>query len=217
MKHVSGILKGLSSVLLLSLAAAGSLAAQEEERQPPETWKVRTDGGGHGGGNLYFVEMPPGWHITTGPACILYDPANAASGTYRAETEIFLFDPGRRREGFGLFFGGADLEGDGVSYVYFLIRRDGRYLIKRRQGAGTSTVQGWTEHAAIVTWDARGEGEETAKNSLAVEVGTDEVAFLINGQRVAAIPRSELQTDGVVGLRVNHNLNLHVAKLEIRS
>ncbi|MBP1778939.1 MAG: hypothetical protein H6Q86_4950, partial [candidate division NC10 bacterium] len=31
----------------------------------------------------------------------------------------------------------------------------------------------------------------------------------------ASRPRADVAVDGVVGLRVNHNLNLHVSKLEV--
>jgi len=41
------------------------------------------------------------------------------------------------------------------------------------------------------------------------------VDFLINGTKVASKPRADVTADGIVGLRVNHNLNLHVAKLEV--
>ena len=34
--------------------------------------------------------------------------------------------------------------------------------------------------------------------------------FLINGTKVASKPRNELAVDGTAGLRVNHQLNLHV-------
>ena len=57
-------------------------------------------------GTVSFVDMPPGWHITTGPSVILYDPARTATGAYRVRSESFLFDPGTRREGYGLLIGG---------------------------------------------------------------------------------------------------------------
>ena len=31
--------------------------------------------------------MPPGWHTTTGPAAIIYNPENTAKGQYRLESE----------------------------------------------------------------------------------------------------------------------------------
>ena len=198
-----------SLMALLSLAPAAT--AQELER--PADWKVRFDRSGASESDLYFVAMPPGWHVTSGAAGILYDPARTAKGTYRLSAEIFLF-PGERREGFGVFFGGRDLSGPEHAYTYFLIRKDGRFLVKTRSGAETAVVVPWTEHAAIVPHDG---GEESVKNVLAVVARAEEVHFYVNGARVTSVPRSELLCDGVVGLRVNHSLNVHVSSLTVEA
>lgn len=205
----------IALVVLGSLQAVDPVAAQEEEPAPPEGWIVRTDGGGHGGGDMDFMDMPPGWHITTGPSAILYDPGRTAEGTFRVESEVFLFDPGRRNEGFGIFIGGADLDGDGQAYTYFLVRRDGSVLVKRRDGAGTSTLHGWEPHDAVVTWEERGDDAATARNVLAIESRGGELAFFVNGEEVHRMSAEGQHVDGVVGLRVNHGLNLHVSSLEV--
>jgi hypothetical protein len=199
-------------VATLSLALAlAAPAAWAQEFHRPEEWKVRFDREGAADSAIYFVSMPPGWHVTTGPAAILYDPAQSAQGAYRIESEIFLF-PGERREGFGVFFGGTDLEADGQSYTYFLIRKDGSFLIKQRKGHDTQVVHPWTHHQAILAHDG---GEGTVKNVLTVEAGAGHVDFYVNGEKVASVPRSDLMADGIVGLRVNHNLNLHVTTLGV--
>ena len=41
------------------------------------------------------------------------------------------------------------------------------------------------------------------------------VTFLVNGQKVAEVPRTDGRFDGIVGLRVGENLNLHVTNLDI--
>jgi hypothetical protein len=193
--------------LALGLFAA-PLAAQDPER--PTDWKVRFDRPAPES-EIYFVSMPPGWHITTGPAAILYDPSQVALGEYRVESEIFLF-PGERREGFGVFIGGESLAEDNQSYLYFLIRKDGRFLIKHRAGSETHVIVPWTEHEAIVKHEG---GEDTANNVLAIVCGADAVGFYVNDQRVAELPRAQMNVDGVVGLRVNHGLNVHVASLDV--
>jgi hypothetical protein len=196
------ILTQLAAVSLL----AGPLSAQELER--PADWMVRYDRPSND--SLYFVTMTPGWHITTGPSGIFYNPATRAEGEYRVSSEIYLF-PGERREGYGLFIGGNDLAGDSQSYLYFLIRKDGRFIIKQRHGSETPTITAWTEHPAI----AQQSGDDQAKNVLEIDVGAERLAFYVNGQQVASMPRGELPTDGVVGLRVNHAVNLHVTNLTI--
>lgn len=199
----------IASLVLLPLAAA----AQEDKLPPPDGWLARADHGGDGVEALQ--EMPPGWHVTTGPAGIFYDPEARADGDFRVESTVFLFDPEGRNEGFGVFIGGTDLQGDGQAYTYLLIRADGSVIVKRRDGDETSTLLEWTKHEAVVTWAARGEGAATAKNVLFVEAGGEEVVFGVNEQEVFRTARTGQHVDGVVGLRVNHGLNLHFSSLEV--
>lgn len=181
----------------------------------PAGWLVRLDRPDRGTADqVMFTEMSPGWHITTGPAVLLHHPDSTASGAYRIESEVFLFDPGERREGYGIFFGGRDLEGEAQQYTYFLLRRDGSYLVKTREGDETAVVQDWTQHDAVNGWEGRAEGEQAVRNVIAAEVGADDVIFFVNDVEVTRVPRAELpNTDGVYGLRVNHSLNLHVTSV----
>jgi hypothetical protein len=48
---------------------------------------------------------------------------------------------------------------------------------------------------------------------LAVEAGAETVRFFVNDEEVAAVPRAELDVDGIFGFRVNHRLNLHISTL----
>jgi len=202
----------MRTVLLLAALTAlvSPLSAQEKELTRPSDWVVRFDRPAPDSA-IYFVDMPPGWHITTGPAAILYDPAQVANGPYRLRSEIYLF-PGERLEGFGVFFGGQDLAGAGQGYTYFLLRKDGQFLVKERRGEETTTLIPWTASDAIVPHDG---GEGTAKNVLEVQVGPTDVSFHVNGTEVGRIERSGLQTDGVFGLRINHRLNVHVTALTV--
>lgn len=200
-------------VFLALIAFALPLSAQDLQR--PADWKVRFDRAGSTEADLeMFVEMPPGWHITTGPAAIFWHPDVTAEGDFKVETEIFLFDPGRRREAFGLFFGGRDLEGEGQRYSYFLIRNGGEYIIKRREGTEAPTVRPWTAHPSILSFADRGE-DVSVRNVLTVACEGATCAFSVNGDEVTTVPRAELFTDGVVGLRVNHALNVHVSRLDV--
>jgi hypothetical protein len=129
--------------------------------------------------------------------------------------DVFLFDPGGRREAFGLFFGGTDLEGPEQSYGYFLVRDGGEYILKERAGGEAPTIRGWTAHDAVRSFRDRKSGEVSVLNELAVEAGPEMVRFFVNGEEVDAVPRERLPVDGVVGVRVNHALDLHVARLEV--
>ncbi len=197
--------------LVLTFCALPALAQQSQPERPAD-WKIRFD---HPAPDtaIDFVKMPPGWHVTTGPAAILYDPSQVANGVYRLESKIQLF-PGPRREGFGIFVGGENLEGPNQSYLYFLIRGDGHYLIKHRAGDETHVIVPWTEHEAIVEHEGQ---EGTAENTLAIECHDESVDFYVNGRKVNSLSRSEMDVEGIVGLRVNHRLDIHVASLSVGS
>jgi hypothetical protein len=76
-------------------------------------------------------------------------------------------------------------------------------MIKSRQGTGTRELRGATPHSAVVKPNAAGK----AVNALEVQVGADEVAFLVNGTEVHSVPKNELAaTDGIWGVRINHVL-----------
>ena len=163
---------------------------------------------------IYFVNMNPGWHITTGPAAIFSHPGLEGSGLFKAETAIHLFDPGERRESFGLFFGGQNLTEENISYDYFLIRQGGEFLVKRRSGEDTSTLIPWTKHEAIMSFNERSEASEL--NTMSVEVLADSVHFAVNEVRVGGLASNEVNTDGLLGLRVNHALNLHILDVSVK-
>jgi hypothetical protein len=206
------IVRTILSLAMVAALSAAAASAQDQEFTRPPDWQIRFDHPAPDSA-IYFVDMPPGWHITTGPAAILFDPAMTATAPFRLESKIFLF-PGEYREGYGIIFGGTDLEGEAQAYVYFLLRKDGRFLVKQRHGAETTTHIPWTAHDAIVPHDG---GESPVENVLAVVTNTDAIIFEVNGTEVGRLERASLAADGVVGLRVNHRLNLHVASLTVES
>jgi hypothetical protein len=188
--------------------------------QRPAGWKYRFDRPA-ADSTLAFVTMNPGWHVTTGPATILYDPGRTAKGEFRLQATLHLFDPGQRREGYGIFLGGTDLEGPNQSYFYFLLRRDGQYLVRHRAGEDVHEIVPWTAHSAILPWRPGAkpgvDGHPVSiRNVLAIEVSKTTLDFYVNDQKVNSIPRPDyMSADGIVGLRVNHGLNLHVGELTV--
>lgn len=199
--------------MVLPLAAAGQNAGSA----PPDGWMIRTDHAEQSPAEIAFMDMPPGWHVTTGPAAIFWHPERSASGTFRVEMEAYLFDPRERREGFGIFVGGADLDGPGQRYVYFLLREGGEFLVKRRAGEETEVLVDWSPAPSMLTFAARADDQETARNVMSLDADAEELRFLVNGEEVASLPRAEVEVDGVVGMRVNHGLNLHVSRLDVES
>ena len=57
----------------------------------------------------------------------------------------------------------------------------------------------------------------TATNLLEVDHKRDSsrVAFLVNGQEVYATDASAMNLDGIVGIRTNHNLDLHIEGFDV--
>jgi hypothetical protein len=213
----------LAVSVTLALAVATEVDAQAarapagQRTAPPAGWTIRADAGAmaHDDGAQAKMEvMKPGWHVTTGPAAILFDSTVRASGNWRIEAVLDLFDPGTRAEGFGVFFGGRDLNGAAPRYSYALVRRDGRALLKVRDGATTRTVRDWTAHRAIPIWRS-GPNVTSVAYPLVIEATADRVTMSIGGTAVLDAPRRELPSDGVIGLRVNHALSIHVEKLVV--
>lgn len=209
--HARMIASAAAAAILATGATA--LQAQDDELPFPDGWEVRFDREGSSMDDLRFETMPPGMHVTTGPAMIAYHPDSVATGDFRIESETFLFDPGRRREAFGFFVGGSDLQGPDQRYTYFLVREGGQFLVKTRSGTETAVVQDWTAHSAIVSFASKPDDANTARNVLVLEARGDRLQFSINGEEVWSGSRDGLETDGVFGLRVNHGLNIHVTTI----
>ena len=219
-------MRSLLSLFLATLfafpvfAQPDSEVPEGENLETPPTWVVRTDkpmpdvkvGSEKDSVDIWFVNMAPGWHITTGPAAIFYHPYSIADDLYRIEATFHLFDPGERREAYGIFFAGKNLDTDEITYDYFLVRNTGEFLIKRRAGAETEIINNWTKHDAVVVYGPDSEG--SVENELAVVSGPNDVLFWINGQMVARLPHAEVNTQGTYGLRINHALNVHVSGLK---
>lgn len=215
-----------AAVAVLALSAT-SLAAQA--KSDPD--KVVSDGGVKVAGwtgridpraasqgrkitEAKFVSMGSGIHVTAGPAAIYWNPSNSTAGNYTVQATFNQTKASEHAEGYGLIAAGRDLETPNQSYVYFLVRQDGKYLINHR--ANDSTVHkivDWTANPVVKAIDATGK----ASNTLAITTDVSTVHFLVNGTEVHSLSRSLLDSGpehsgsaGVAGIRVNHNLDLHI-------
>jgi hypothetical protein len=179
----------------------------------PPGWAVRTDEKADTK-NVKVVPMGEGLHVTLGPAIILYRETTRGTGPFHTLATFTQTKPSKHPEAYGLFFGGKNLDGDAQTYTYFLVRQDGSYLIKRREGAKTSDIsKGWTAHPAVKKPDAKG----SATNLLEVDnkIDPSKVTFKVNGQDVYSTDAKGIDVDGVVGIRVNHNLDVHVEGFDV--
>ena len=172
----------------------------------PAGWKGRVDSGDKALAGVKVTPMGAGIHFMTGPAGIYYKPVDKMTGAYEAHATFTQMEPAAHPEAYGLIIGGADLDGAGQKYTYFIVRQDGMFMVKRRAGTETPTVADWTANAAIKKPDAKGR----MINTLSIDVATDKVHFLVNGTDVLTTDAAKVDTAGIVGLRVNHNLNVHI-------
>lgn len=199
------------TVAMLAVATASATA----QLKTPADWKWRVDGPGSvvdadppKPTDTRFVAMPPGWHVTTGPATLLYHPEYQTKGNFALEAEIFLF-PGESQEEYGVFLGGKGLApSETPSYVSFVARRDGKGAIIRR--GGTAIVD-WRANEAILPNATK----DAVKNVLRVDVNANDVVFMANGKEVAKIARAGLNLDGYFGFRFGKDMNVHASRLDL--
>ena len=172
----------------------------------PAGWSVRLDSGSTKPEGVSVVPMGAGIHFKTGPAGIYYRAVDTKSGSYEVHASFNQVEPSAHPEAYGLIVGGADLAGAAQKYTYFLVRQDGMFMISRRNGANVSALVPWTGNAAVKKTDAAAKGT----NLLSIVVAADKTRFLVNGAEVNVQPTSAVDGSGIAGLRVNHNLNVHV-------
>jgi hypothetical protein len=180
----------------------------------PAGWVARLDRANANAANVKFVTMGSGYHATLGPAGIFYYPAHTATGSYTAKATFSQTKAATHPEAYGLFVGGRNLNAANQEYLYFIVRQDGKYMVKHRAGSEVHTIADWTDHPAINKMDAQGK----ATNALAIRSTADSIVYLVNGRQVYGQDRTHAgadATNGQVGLRVNHNLDVHIADFAI--
>ncbi len=207
----------ITVTLMAGLLSAGVAGFQ---LKTPTDWKWRTDSpatvteasGTLAATHWFYVGMAPGWHVTTNPGVLLFDPSHEGRGNFSIRSEIFLF-PGDNQEEYGLFIGGRamDQTSTAPTYTAFVLRRDGRAAILKRSGTSTTTLVDWKSNAAALPQA----GTEAMKNALSVEAGATDVVFSVNDKEVARLSRADVVTDGAVGFRVGKSLNLHITTFDL--
>lgn len=217
-------------IFLPALALAAVFAAQASAQRPtqkkvmkdediaavggtgvPVGYVGRTDRPNQRLADAKYVKRGNGWDVTTGPAHILYNPRQTASGSYTVTATIDQLAKPTHPESYGIFIGGSDLYRANQSYLYFLVRGTGELLVKTRSGDNTPSVIDWKPSSLVPKEDATGK----ASYKLAIQVTTDSVKFWVNGHEAAALPKGTLSANGVYGLRINHNLKLHVTPVSV--
>lgn len=209
----------LTAAAVFALLSPGLAAQSDPDRAVagsgtfPPGWNVRTERNA-ATTNVKFSVMGPGLHTTVGPAAIYWRDRDTVSGNYHVVATLTQMVNPAHPEAFGILIGGRNLADANQSYTYFLIRPiDGMYSIRRRASyaARPTAVVEWTANDAVTKSDSAGK----ANNELSVEVRDGRARFMVNGKEVYAGNAADLDVNGVVGYRVNHNLDVHLGPLGI--
>lgn len=200
-------------IILIALPVAPLVA------QAPAGWKVRIDQSQSASDpddvpDLRVMTMGKGFHVTGGPAGTFWNPVNSTTGNFTARATFNLMKPSSHVNYYGLILGGSDLEGAGQKYLYFLVGQDGTYIIRARTGDTVRDVQRSTPHAAV----RRPGSDGRSTNALETRVSGNTISYVVNGTVVHMTPKSGATavTDGLVGVRVNHLLDVHVDGFEVQ-
>jgi hypothetical protein len=213
---------------MLSLAAllAAPLAAQGKPSDPdvkvagggtlPAGWSYRLEDATASIANAKFVAMGSGFHFSTGPAGIYWREADAVTGSFHTLATFVQTKAPMHPEAYGIFVAGKDLKSGTASYVYLIVRGDGMYSIRQGGAAGSPSTNlttggnrnGWLASDAVVKQDSA--GKATNKLEVAGDAATKKLKFSVNGKQVAEIDAPGGSVAGLVGIRMNHNLDVHV-------
>ena len=205
------------SILALTTLLAVPLSAQGSDPDKkvagggtlPAGWSAHLDQATASLDNVKFAPMGPGLHVTTGPAVILWKEADAVKGPFHTVVTFTQTKAPTHPEAYGVIVGGQHLQSATPTYVYFIVRGDGKFMINKMAGGARTVVVPWTENEAIAKQDAT-TGKATNKLEIDGKVDPTKISFKVNGKVVHEMPAAGTDLDGAVGLRVNHNLDVHV-------
>ena len=220
--------KTMVTLVLGALIAPAIVAAQDADKKVAgggdlaPGWQMRVDPHAGSGTAPKFVAMGSGFHATSGSRAIYWRPGDVATGNYKVSATFTLTKPPGHAEAYGLIFAGKNLTGPTQNYMYFTLGGNGTYLIKHRAGDADNlihTIQDWTPSDAIAMPDASGKSTD----KLEVVVGPQKIQYMINGKEVYSMDRAKAvgagnmltSTDGIAGIRVSHNLDVHIADFKI--
>ena len=180
--------------------------------------------------NLKFVSEGGGFHVTTGPAATLWNPANKATGDYTIRAtfnEPEFMNVNTHPHPYGIAIAGNDLDTPNMSILYCSAYGSGTFIV-RGFGPAAFQVNGARPeaNAAINKAGAGSEGAGTAAakgkpvtQDIALSVKGGKIECSVNGTVVGSYDKAAVvgpgklkSTDGVYGLRFAHNTDVIVTK-----
>jgi hypothetical protein len=213
---------GVAAVLMSGVPSAQGQDADKKVAGGGVTakgWQGKADPGNKQGltvNDSKFATEGSGFHLTTGPAAVYWNPANTAKGdftvkaTFREPKQTY-----NHPHPFGVFIGGTQLDTDTPSMLYCVAYRDGSYTVRQFSAGKPSQVVRKTPHEKV-TKATGPEAEVTQEVALVVK--GPRVECMINGASVWGADKSEIgniSTDGLTGIRVSHNSDAIVSNFAV--
>ena len=170
-----------------------------------------------------FWTMGSGMHATTGPSITYWNPTMKGTGDYTVKatfSEREYSKLNNHPHPYGIVIAGDAMGTDNASYLYCAAYGNGNFIVR---GFGPTPFQmngpRGGSHPAVNKAEAKG---KPVTQEIAMSVKGDKVSCVINGQEVASYTKAEVtgagklkSTDGVVGFRMGHNTDAHIAGFSV--
>jgi len=170
-----------------------------------------------------FFSMAKDLHATTGPAITYWNPDMKGKGDYVVKatfTEREYMGLNNHPHPYGVVLGGNDMGTDNESYLYCAAYGNGNFIV-RGMGPAPFQMNGPRGGMSDAVHKAEAKGKPVTQE-IALQVKGDKVSCIINGTEVASYSKADLvaagklkSTDGVVGFRMGHNTDAHIAGFSI--
>ncbi|MEZ4587473.1 MAG: hypothetical protein R2909_13840 [Gemmatimonadales bacterium] len=205
---------GMALALTLAVPAVGRA---QGELPVPEDWTWRLDGAQtlvRGGevpaGSWQFVEMAPGWHMTTtSQGAQLFPKERLVKGRWGVRVELFLF-PNPSDGELGVVVDDPNASPEGSRQLRFVMRRDGMAaLVARHEGRDTLLLP-WTSDSAVAAHD----GKSVTKYVLELTHDGGWFTFQVNGREMLALP-GDPEHQARPGFRIGPGLNVHLSRYDL--
>lgn len=161
--------------------------------------------------------------VTTGPATTYWNSKTTLKGNYTVTAtfkEAKYMNLNSHPHPYGLVIAGNDMGTANGSYLYCAAYGNGNFIV-RGMGPAPFQMNGPRGGMSDAVHKAEAKGKPVTQE-IALQVKGDKVSCIINGTEVASYSKTDLvaagklkSTDGVVGFRMGHNTDAHIAGFSI--
>jgi hypothetical protein len=169
-----------------------------------------------------FTQKGDTFELAVGPAAIYWNPANTVTGDFTVKatfTEPKIMSASSHAHPYGLFIGGNKLDSDAPTLLYCMPYGTGTYIVR---GFGPAPFQMGGRRGQPSEAVHKGEAGTSVTQEVMWTVKGGRAECSINGTVVAGYDKAELvgpgkleSLDGVVGIRVSHNLDVNVSGFKV--